>query len=173
MKSTRPLEKLFGDLELFQEHLKRQELTFAQSQAQINRYLERIGISPERLKTLLEYPPFSHTKLPLLSEIYLRRPPDVTGTNPQTASIARAISPKAQRAKTRRWKASIGTKAAARRMERFINDKCTGNIKEFARRAKTTDKTLRKFRNTGRVKRSIFEDIARAMGITPEELLDS
>lgn len=75
--------------------------------------------------------------------------------------------------KASRIKASIGTKAAARRMEKFVDEKFLGNMQKFATLAKTTDRTLRKFRATGRVKRSILYDIAKAMKIEPEELLSS
>ena len=43
---------------------------------------------------------------------------------------------------------------------------------QFAIEVGTSDRTLRKFRNTGRVKKSIFADIAKAMGITKESLLN-
>jgi hypothetical protein len=69
-----------------------------------------------------------------------------------------------------RWKASIGTHAAARRMEAYIKSHGM-NLKEFAKRAGTTDKTLRKFRRIGRIKRSVFDDIAKAMGLTRDGLL--
>ena len=47
------------------------------------------------------------------------------------------------------------------------------DFKKFAKRAGTTDRTLRKFRKTGLVKRSVFDDIAKAMGLTRNELLKS
>jgi hypothetical protein len=43
---------------------------------------------------------------------------------------------------------------------------------EFAAKAGTSDKTLRSFRQTGRVRRYIFDGIARAMGLSRDELLD-
>ena len=42
---------------------------------------------------------------------------------------------------------------------------------EFAIQANTTDKTIRKFRQTGKVKKSILDGIASAMGISKQELL--
>jgi len=74
--------------------------------------------------------------------------------------------------KPRRAVASIGTHASARRMETHIESKGM-SFTEFAGRAGTSDRTLRTFRKSGRIKRSVFDSIATAMGITREELLNS
>jgi hypothetical protein len=84
---------------------------------------------------------------------------------PQTANPA-------PKSKVSRWKASIGTHAAARRMETYIETKGL-DFKKFAKRAGTTDRTLRKFRRTGLVRRSVFDEIAKAMGLTRDGLLKS
>ncbi len=41
---------------------------------------------------------------------------------------------------------------------------------EFANKANTTDKTIRAFRKTGKVRRYVFDSIASAMGLTREQL---
>jgi hypothetical protein len=82
---------------------------------------------------------------------------------PKKPSVVIPIPPK-------RWPASIGSPAAARKMEAFILAKGM-DLTEFAIQVGTTDKTLRKFRRTGRIKRSIFNDIAKAMNLTRDELL--
>jgi DNA transposition AAA+ family ATPase len=55
-------------------------------------------------------------------------------------------------------------------MQEFIDSQGM-NQTEFAIRGGTSDKTIRKFRQTGKVKRSILTGIAAAMSISKEELL--
>ncbi|HMD97706.1 MAG TPA: hypothetical protein VKM93_10315 [Terriglobia bacterium] len=69
-----------------------------------------------------------------------------------------------------RLKATITSPAAARRMEKYLRDNGIG-LTDFASRAQTTDRTLRSFRKTGKVRRDIFEGIAKAMGTTKADLL--
>ena len=73
-------------------------------------------------------------------------------------------------ARPKRLRSTISSPIAARRMEAYLasNPK---NLTAFALQAQTTDRTLRKFRKTGEVRRNIFENIAKAMGVTPETLL--
>jgi hypothetical protein len=78
---------------------------------------------------------------------------------------ARAAHPKPSRLSSQ-----ITSPSAARKMEAFM-EKNALNQTEFAIQANTSDKTIRKFRQTGKVKRSILTGIASAMGITKEELL--
>lgn len=78
-------------------------------------------------------------------------------------SVVAPISPK-------NWPASIGSPAAVREVETFIRAKGM-SLTEFATQVGTTDKTLRKFRKTGRIKRSIFDDMAKVMKLTREQLL--
>ncbi|WP_158789133.1 hypothetical protein [Granulicella sp. L46] len=73
-------------------------------------------------------------------------------------------------AKRPRLSASIHSPSAASKMEAYMKAKGL-NQTEFAITADTTDKTIRKFRQTGQVKRSILGGIAKAMGTTREELL--
>jgi len=69
-----------------------------------------------------------------------------------------------------RLMATIQSPTAARRMEAYL--RCCGiGQTEFANRVGTTDRTLRTFRKTGKVRRDIFEAIAKAMGTTKEALL--
>jgi hypothetical protein len=55
-------------------------------------------------------------------------------------------------------------------MEGYIKSTGIGQT-EFANLARTTDRTLRAFRKTGKVRRDIFAAIAEAMGTTKEALL--
>ena len=81
--------------------------------------------------------------------------------------------PKAQEAtpaRHRRLPATVTSSLAARRMEAYLESTGKGQT-EFAGAAQTTDRTLRSFRATGRVRRDIFDAIAKAMGTTREALL--
>ena len=42
---------------------------------------------------------------------------------------------------------------------------------DFAIQANTTDRTIRSFMKTGNVRKGIFEDIAKAMGVSRSDLL--
>lgn len=69
-----------------------------------------------------------------------------------------------------RLSSTITCPSAARKLEQFLTAKVI-SVPKFAEKAQTTDRTIRSFRKTGKVRRSIFENIANAMGITKEELL--
>lgn len=69
-----------------------------------------------------------------------------------------------------RLRSTVESPSAARKMEAYLAAKGIG-LTDFASSAGTTDRTLRSFRKTGRVSRSILAGIAKAMGITKEELL--
>jgi hypothetical protein len=94
---------------------------------------------------------------------------------PPLVKMAHAAHVAAQRTEIRpavreRMSASIHSPSAAAKMKAYMEAKAL-NQTEFAIKAGTTDKTIRKFRQTGKVKRSILSDIAKAMGTTKEELL--
>jgi DNA-binding Xre family transcriptional regulator len=69
-----------------------------------------------------------------------------------------------------RLKATVDSPIAARRMEAFLASKGIGQT-DFASSVGTTDRTLRAFRKTGGVRRNIFDEIAKNMNMTKEELL--
>ena len=69
-----------------------------------------------------------------------------------------------------RLSATVSSPLAARRMEDYLREEGIGQT-EFAIQAQTTDRTLRNFRRTGRIRRDILAGIARAMGITKEKLI--
>jgi hypothetical protein len=79
-------------------------------------------------------------------------------------------SPTLKEGKPKRISTTIHCPKAARKMEDYIAKKGLDQTK-FAIKAGTTDRTLRRFRKTGRIKRAIFEEIAKAMGTTKEALL--
>jgi len=60
--------------------------------------------------------------------------------------------------------------AAARRVEAFRKQHAMTTT-DLAGKAGTTDRTMRNFLKTGKIRRSIFVGIAQAMKISPEELL--
>jgi hypothetical protein len=72
--------------------------------------------------------------------------------------------------RVKRLRATVNSPIAARKMEIYLNAKCIGQT-DFASTVGTTDRTLRSFRKTGKVRRDIFESIANAMGTTKEALL--
>jgi 3',5'-cyclic AMP phosphodiesterase CpdA len=80
------------------------------------------------------------------------------------------VAPKVIGGGTRRLHTTVASPLAARRMEAFLESRGIGQT-EFAGRAGTTDRTLRRFRQTGKVRRDIFDAIAKAMGTTREALL--
>jgi hypothetical protein len=69
-----------------------------------------------------------------------------------------------------RLRATVYCPSAARKMEAHLESKGIGQT-DFASRVGTTDRTLRAFRKTGKVRRDIFESIAKTMGTTKEALL--
>lgn len=69
-----------------------------------------------------------------------------------------------------RMPSTIESPSAARKMEAYIAAKGIG-LTDFASTAGTTDRTLRNFRKTGKVRRGILAGIASAMGTSKEELL--
>jgi DNA-binding Xre family transcriptional regulator len=69
-----------------------------------------------------------------------------------------------------RMPSTVHSQVAVERIEVFMAKKGLSQT-EFATRAKTTDKTVRKIRKTADIKRSMLDDIAKALGITREELL--
>jgi hypothetical protein len=69
-----------------------------------------------------------------------------------------------------RLPSTVTSPPAARKLEAYIQRTGIG-LTEFATRIGTTDRTLRSFRKTGKIRRSIFEGIAKAMGTTKESLL--
>jgi hypothetical protein len=71
----------------------------------------------------------------------------------------------------KRFSGTVTRASAARKLEAFIESQGIG-FTEFAVRVNTTDRTLRKFRKTGKVRRDIFNNIAKAMGLKPENLLE-
>ncbi len=97
---------------------------------------------------------------------------DITSGSPllMMARTAGRGSKQAVVPNNQRFSASVVSPSAARKMENYISANGIG-LTEFATRAGTTDRTLRKFRRTGKVKRGIFEGIAKAMGTTKDALL--
>jgi hypothetical protein len=73
--------------------------------------------------------------------------------------------------KKKRMPSTITSPLAARRMEYFLNAKGIGQT-EFASVLKVTDRNLRAFRATGKIKRGTFDEIAAKMGTTREQLID-
>jgi hypothetical protein len=73
-------------------------------------------------------------------------------------------------APSKRLKPTIYSPTAARKMEAYLEENGIG-LTEFATKIGTTDRTLRSFRSTGRIKRSIFDEIAKGMGVNRDVLL--
>lgn len=92
-------------------------------------------------------------------------------TSPEEQPEGVTPEPSAAKEKPRkRLSATIHCPAAARKMETYLEVHGIG-LTEFATKVGTTDRTLRSFRKTGKIKRDIFEEIAKAMGMTKESLL--
>jgi plasmid maintenance system antidote protein VapI len=65
---------------------------------------------------------------------------------------------------------TVHSPVAVERIEAFIDAKGLRQT-EFASRANTTEKTIRKIRKTAKITRSMLDVIAKVPGITREELL--
>jgi hypothetical protein len=76
----------------------------------------------------------------------------------------------AEAPKSRRLSLSVKSPIAARRMEAYLETHGIGQT-EFACKVGTTDRTLREFRKTGKIRRNIFDQIVAEMGTTREALL--
>jgi hypothetical protein len=69
-----------------------------------------------------------------------------------------------------RMSRSLGTPEAVRVMTEYLQHSGLTDT-EFGNRFNTTDKTVRNFRRSGKVRRSTFEAMAKSLGLTTEELL--
>lgn len=99
----------------------------------------------------------------------LAKPP-VAGTPPKLQ-----IVPKEQITKTKRPErlpSTIFSPTAARKLEDFLSRESIRQT-EFAIQVDTTDRTIRRFRKSGRIRHEIFDRIAQRMGMTREALLKS
>lgn len=90
-------------------------------------------------------------------------------TNLQASPASVSESPSCT-LKPKRLSATITCPNAARRMEAYLESKGMSQT-TFANQVGTTDRTLRSFRQTGKVRRDIFDSIAKIMNIPKEELL--
>jgi hypothetical protein len=72
--------------------------------------------------------------------------------------------------RAKRLSSTVSSTAAARRMTAYIETKGI-KLADFASKVGTTDRTLRTFRNTGRLRHDLFEAVAVAMGTTRKDLL--
>lgn len=70
----------------------------------------------------------------------------------------------------RRFNDTIISLLAAQRMEDFLDSNSIG-LTDFASKIGITDRTLRSFRKSGKIRRESFEKIAKEMGTTKEHLL--
>ncbi len=88
----------------------------------------------------------------------------------QPASRGAEDAAPAQAARNQRLTGTITSQIAARRMLAHWKSKGIGQT-EFAVKVGTSDRTLRKFRQTGKIRRDIFDAIASVMGTTREALM--
>jgi hypothetical protein len=80
-------------------------------------------------------------------------------TEPQDATKVTATIPR-----------SIGSSAAVQAVREYMDLK-GWDTTQFAIQAQTSDRTIRKFFKTGRLRRSTFDGVATAVGVTREQLL--
>ena len=72
----------------------------------------------------------------------------------------------------KRLPATITSQLAAARLDAYLRKNNIGQA-EFATRAQTTERTLRSFRKNGKLRRDLFDNVAKQMGLTRDELLKS
>jgi hypothetical protein len=90
---------------------------------------------------------------------------------PPATERPQAETTEAAPTQNKRLKSTVTSEIAARRMEVHMTSNGIGQT-EFAGTVGTTDRTLRAFRKTGKVRRDIFDAIAKAMGTTREALMN-
>lgn len=119
-----------------------------------------------------------------LAEQHGCQPEDITARqiNLEVASLLRyypvieliplePVTEKLASAVRTRLSSSITSPVAARKMEAYIQANGIG-LTAFAIQAQTTDRTLRRFRQSGRIRRDIFENIAKAMNTSKDDLIN-
>jgi hypothetical protein len=70
----------------------------------------------------------------------------------------------------KRMSRSLGTPAAVKVVTEYLEHRSLTDT-HFGNEFNSTDRTVRNFRKTGKMRRSTFEEMARCMGLTVEELL--
>jgi hypothetical protein len=75
-----------------------------------------------------------------------------------------------EKVKAARSRATVNSSFAAKRMRDFLERNGMTQPK-FAELVNTSDRTIRSFGKTGKVRKDIFSQIAKVMGTTPEDLL--
>jgi hypothetical protein len=136
---------------------------------------QRVGFSDDELRKAMDYEiegavnslELNGAQKHLLSLEFTR--PSRDASRPMARSSATIIPTKPKR-KTTRIPTTINSLEAAARVEAFISASHLTQT-QFANQAGTTDRTLRSFRATGKIRGDIFSRIAMAMGLTPAELL--
>jgi hypothetical protein len=83
--------------------------------------------------------------------------------SPSTIARREPDSPRPKRIR------SVVSPLAARRVITYVES--NGGYEMLARKAKITVKTVRSFEKTGKIRRSILDDIAAVMGTTSEDLI--
>lgn len=91
---------------------------------------------------------------------------NVEGSKIHPTSAPNSASP----IRSARMPSTVHSPAAVRRIEEFLAKNALTQT-EFATKANTTDRTIRKIRKTAEIKRAMVEQFAKALGITKEELL--
>ena len=93
------------------------------------------------------------------------------GFQPTPKAIESPSAPKSRRRKNPRdYELRSIARSAARKMEKYISQKGISQT-DFAGHAQTTDKPRAVSRSTGKVRRDIFANIAKAAGTTKDDLL--
>jgi hypothetical protein len=96
--------------------------------------------------------------------------PELAGATVPTEEAAASAKGESAPARSKRLQSTVTSAIATRRMEAYLESNGIGQT-EFAVEVGTTDRTLRTFRKTGKVRRDIFDSIATKMGTTRELLL--
>ena len=108
----------------------------------------------------------------------MRQPPQETGPLPSPQPPIRSESTPATpenrqmyRPPTARRPSTVSNPSAVKRIEAYLDSHPHVNITQFVGRAEITDRTLRTIRKSSSARRSTWQGIAKALGITLEELL--
>jgi hypothetical protein len=149
------------------DHVEQIYLAVQRAHNRLTEFLDAVGTEHSRPAGVT---PVSRRRAPPV-----RSPPrpsqDVTlPDQPLSTTAAIAIGGSHGVSPRQRLSSVVESMPAAQRAEEFRRTK-GWTVSEFAEHAQTTERTLRKFFKTGKVRHSIFVDIAKAMNVGLEELL--
>jgi len=122
---------------------------------------EILGKRPWAIRSLSEVASFDGSKLSLDDQVLMAA---------GSALLIGSRSPRPGTTTAKRLPRSIGTPEAVTAAIKYMESKGLTET-QFGNQFQSTDRTVRSFRKSGKMRRSTFEAMAKSMGLTIEELL--